>query len=253
MKKVTLIFLLTLICLLIAVTYSCKKTTNGDNPGQSGCKYESRKYVDTSLYVSFSLDGVDKKYYQIIPTWQSSCDGTSLIYDEKGNLIYRSTYVSRFLEKFDTTQILRPDINGDFIIRFSKRNHYGPSNNYSSELTPNELYSQVLFPSYTVDHSLNPIYPEDTIFMNGYSLDLLNEDDLKYMSTDNVFIYYSQNKNSITSYFNGSNFNITKVELQCNNYYLMEGNFNSSFMSKGANPINSNLRNGKFRFIRKFE
>ena len=249
MKRRTRIYPIIIIFVISAATYSCKK----DDSKQTGCKYESRSYVDTSLYVSFSLDGVLKKYYQIIPTWQSSYDVASLIYDNSILLIYKSTYIERFLEKLDTVQLLRPGINGDFIIMFSRRNHYGPSNNYSLEVTPDELYSTSQFPSYNADHSLNPHYAQDTIFMNGYSLDLLNGDDLKYMSTDNVFIYYAQNKDSIISYFNGTNFNISKVEIICNNYYLIEGYFNTRFLSEGTNPKSSPLKNGNFRFIRKFQ
>lgn len=217
------------------------------------CKYDNRRYVDSSLYVSFKLNDTYKKYYQIIPTWKSSPDMVSLIYSEDELLIYKSSYIESFIEEFDESLILKGDTNGDFRMTFSKRNKEGTINTFYTEVTPEELYPNTLYPSYTIERGFDNTYPEDTIFMNGYSLDIITGSSLKYLSTDNVFKHYSQNKDSIDSYFRNTNFNITKLEKKCANYYIIEGSFNTKFLSEGVNPESYYLTEGKFRIIRKFE
>ena len=63
----------------------------------------------------------------------------------------------------------------------------------------------------------------NSIFTDGISIDLLIKDSFSpsySLSSDDIFEYYNFNSDSIDQYFNNnSNFDITKIEIVCDNIY----------------------------------
>jgi hypothetical protein len=122
----------------------------------------------------------------------------------------------------------------------------------SVDIPANEIFSSSL----NVSDAEGSFWADQTNLMDGYSLDIYKAGVEKFISSDNVFIYYKGigHPESIATYFTGTSFSITKVEKIADKCYLIEGSFNTKLLKKPDYQndfVSSNLTDGKFRFIKR--
>lgn len=216
------------------------------------CIYENENYTDLGLYVSFKINGEEKKFYQIIPSIASGAEVVSLIYNQNNNYIYRNNYLFHFSENTARNYLLNRGYNGDFLLKFSYGYNYVSGNN-TYDASPSKIFGNNMFFSYQKEGISQKI--EDTYFMNGISLYWIKNDNINYLSTDNIFIRYNSKKDSILTYFKNSDVKITDYHEECSNFYIIEGTFNTKLETKavqGENPMTVSLTDGHFRVLRQF-
>lgn len=246
MKMLTNILIMSLMCFIVLISNSCHK--ENDSP-TTKCPGDDKNYVDTSLYISFNQDGVHKKYYQMYPNYFSGPGNYSIIYGTNVT-ICRNSYQIYFLGSSDKSQLLNIGNKGDICFTFHKSKPTTSSNMNSVEIPASDIFASSLAVSYD-DGNYSA---SQTTLMDGYSLDLSKGGVSKFLSTDNVFVYYNQinQSSSIQTFFTSTNFSVSKVENLCNNCYIIEGTFNTKMLKKPdyqQDFLSSTLTEGKFRFI----
>lgn len=220
-----------ILLLFIVFFYSCE-----DKKDES-CPYKLEIFPkDTSLYVSYNIDGKNFKYYQ-------TSQGTSkTVYDINDTLSFINLAVP---VGFDTISLPNSGIDYGhpyFFIVFNKRFNQ-PINEFKWPLAVTSIVkSNLNYSGILLENHLN-----DSLFYECVSVSY------KSFSTDNYFKYYSYNRDSIAA-FNSSNVKVqfSKVERICNSYMIYEGTFSTMLYSRyfyGAKPKVVTLKNGKFRFI----
>jgi hypothetical protein len=229
-----------LVGILLIISSSCNKKDNI-------CVYEDRNYADTSLSISFYLDGVFLKYYQMYPSQSSDADG----YEENskdGIYVIRNIYRFRFSKNNDITLLPGMALPIDVTLCFYKWKQLPETADVNSfKIDVNEVFAEPIVATKSTGSADIDIMR----LMDGYSLNLENG-----LSTDVVFYEFEDKPEYINTFFNTTFLNITKVENICNNSYLIEGSFEtktgklSGIFSTFESAV---LTNGKFRILRKFE
>ncbi len=215
--------------ILISVLLSCQK--NKDD-----CHYDIQfSEIDTTLFISYKIDGQVYKYFQ------------------------------RYSFGFRTG--LPPVISGN---KTDTLLTYGCHFNFGSSKNPNDLASGEV--GVTVWNSFKPKYVEASLsylIKNTYILtspkDYPQMSDSAYLSgvaincqlagysINSIMNYYKYDYDTIYNHvLKGSYFKITKIEAVCNNFHLIEGEFETSLMNfptEGEKPKFINLKEGKIRFI----
>ena len=240
MKNKVWFFLILAIIFATIFLKSCEKD-------KSICIYDDREYVDTSLYISFYLDGIYKKYYLMTPTWPNNFSGYSEIFGNNVT-VFRFNYRFNFIEEFNKSELLEMGIPSDVKLTFNK-------SKLTQDLADPNLFKMdvsSIFPSKVSATDSEGNYSTNEIkLMDGYSLSLPSAT----MSTDNVFKYYNKNQypDSIQPYFQDTNLNISKVKMVCNDFYLIEGTFNTkvAILTPFWKLHTHYLTNGEFRIIRR--
>lgn len=221
--------------ILTVFFYSC-----GDNNESIDSKYELYEVPnDTSLYVSYYINGTYYKYFQIkdnsaifnepIPynnVKDLYCYGRNIAFDR---LITDDDYFQVFHPairiKFWNTYLHNKTSQTDFI-------YYYNNTKLSTELKSNKEYNYVYPPE-------EPVL-KDTIFMSGVSLDWYTEKTMKYFNYDTILIKQFHTEKSY--------FRISDIKAVNNGYFLAKGSFSVKAIS-----LNDTIHfeDGQFSFITK--
>lgn len=235
--------LLILVLLLVLFFPSCKKGEEPRNYNEEPCNYNIATWAsDTTLYISYEINGETYKYYQV------------------GS--YGTLWGSNTMDYNETKKIdLYPQPVG-FGKIYNEEEHN--INIYIDIMFWNyTVYDKNSIPSYlmlseTIDahksycHPPDPFYDlsykfsiSDTVFMTGISIGRVGG----LYSTENVMKYYNFNLNSIKDFYKNSNFTISSIEPVCNNYYIVKGTFETKIMYQYQPFDIKNIENGQFRFL----
>jgi len=216
------------------------------------CGYTDDTLIDTTLFVTFKINGQEMKFYQFEPLniygWSS--ESAPIIKDE-------NTYICCFNYQIDFVSYTEEDMGEsfsapEFALYFSKK----VVANKKAVNAPN-LYD--VFSNISGFSNYLPDLPKlkDTLYMDGVIISLLKLDSSINIwnppSTSNAFEYYNLNQDSIDSFFKNSFIAVSNVEEICNNIYLIEGTFRAKLMYPvydNETPKVLELTDGKFKFIR---
>jgi len=227
--------LLILVLLLALFFSSCKN--------EEPCNYNIETWAsDTTLYISYEIDGETYKYYQ------AGSDGTiwssnTMDYNETKKIDLYSQPVG--FGKIPNKE----DVNLNIYIRIIFWNYVV----YNKNSIPSYLLrSETIDAHKSYCHPPDPVYDlsyefsiSDTVFMTGISIEPFGGS----YSTENVMKYYNFNLDSIQDFFKNSNFTISSMVPVCNNYYLVEGTFETKIMYRYRPFDIKNIENGQFRFL----
>ena len=212
-----------LILIFFFIIVACSKD-------EESCRYNLNFHpIDTSLYISYEIDGVKYKNYQYINTAQIN------------------------FHHFDSIAIH----NHVIYIKFQRLNqdniHYHSDILYfysyevkmKNEISTFPLLSNIIKDSYS--YYSPPQDPElsDTIFMNG----IVFFGEVGH-ATSKAMYHFDFNIDSINNFYsNNSYFLISSVEETCNNLYLVKGIFSTKIFSR-LDPFEvMDVENGQFCFI----
>jgi hypothetical protein len=238
MKSVTLIIIVISIVELLST--GCIKDDNG-------CKYNDFDYIDSTLYISFKADGVQRKYYQMYPSRLDGYTGYA-VYTGTNSTVARYNYASPFLGVFEKSQLLEMGLPDVSLQIFYAKQVAGTDDNSILNVDLTKVFTPTLF---VTDSEAN--YDNNNIrTFIGYSLFIYKNG----FSTDNVFKYYNyfSHPELIEPFFQNTNFRISSFRQMCNNFYMIEGTFNTKLGLKSGTILNTmELTDGKFRMLKKIE
>ena len=209
------------------------------NDSEDACRY-ILDYIprDTTLYISYEIDGQEYKYYQ------GEMDG-GRVYDP---IEYNETQFLHFYPEIigfghlyaDTIiAYLFPHIDLTFWNKSIQDKSVPFYSGYNTKLS-NSLESSYFYTYPPEEPTIN-----DTIFMHGISVSI----EFSY-STENVMKYFDYNIDSISEFFSEkSYFNISSIEPVCNDYFLIKGVFSTKIMYKNRPFDIKSIDNGEFTFI----
>ncbi len=232
-------FVFFILVTILSLFYSCDKDNTSSN---TNCSYSLSEYAeDTTLYISYEINGEKYKYFQQ-DTW---------VYSLYSPIEYSDINEIRFYDKdifFDllitdenyyTKYYIHPVIKIKFwnYMNCEKMTDTEFNQYYLDNKLSEELKSSYRYTSPDIDDILDEGL-QDTIFLKGvelgdYTSDTFNE--LKYDTTAiNNFL-------SEDSYFE-----ITDIEQVCEDYYKVSGIFATKTI-KNADTLK--IENGNFVFI----
>lgn len=231
------------------------------------CIYNENTRIDTTLFVTVIINGMEHRFYQFEPIYVVSPWDACRVLDLNDSIIdYRVFY---YINYVSNTEIIPNAVNStrDLGFTFSKRikvyNYEQFDINHPFEDLFNIFTNPIDFAINREAHEISSHYFYEignSIFTDGISIDLLIKDSPSSsyyrLSSDDIFEYYDFNNDSINQYFNNnSSFDITKVEIVCDNIYYVEGTFNIKLLDKpnDEGPLKYiELKGGKFKFIEEY-
>jgi hypothetical protein len=236
---------LILLSFLFLLIISCQKIN--DN---SKCKYGfSHSPSDTSLFISYQMNGNVYRFYQIIGINHGSensnmqYNGQTIFIDDYpfsfDNLEFDDTYSAPYvvLTFFDTTML--------------RSTYPYPGLPIFNSLYPRIKHDYKFIEPKTSNHSTELIL-EDTVFLRGVSLSISPGDDYYYdLTTETLIFKLNFNKDSLQKYLWSDSFlHIIKSETVCKDFKLVTGEFSTKIMDNSNEYIP--IENGRFRiFINK--
>lgn len=228
MKQLYILFL------IIFVISSCKK--------EEPCNYNIEYWAsDTSLFISYEMDNEKFTYYQAGEDYGPFSTSYLDEYDENNIIAIYNLPVS-FGEIYNReTSFTNTNVSIEFWNYSVYNKNLEPNYQLLSETI--EDYNSFCYPLLRSIHDEFSI--SDTIYMKGISLQRF-----KYLySTAGVMSYFNYNMDSIQDFFNTSHFTISNMESVCNNYYLVEGTFETKIINYDEPFDIKHIKNGQFRFI----
>jgi len=192
---------------------------------------------DSTLFISYEIDGEEYKYYQSVYDRFLSFD--AIEYSESQHLFCYSNSINFGILATNTSTVFSW---GDVIIDFWNKDILDKSVVYYKNNLSNTLET-----NYNYKCPPSPLSIADTSFMCGINLSI---NAFNNYSTEHVMDYYEYNIDSINHFFNDeSYFNISSVESVCGKYFLVKGTFSTKIMHERA-PYDVKIVNkGNFTFI----
>lgn len=222
-----------LIVVILVTIMSCHD--DSDN-----CKYDLNMYpTDTSLFVSFEVNGNYHKYYQGMLS--SGQDYLPIDINETMSLRYFNGRIGFGKLYSDTVDIY---FFPSFSFKFWDYSIYDPT-------VPRFFGFSKLSEMLETENEYLYTYPpegatiNDTIFMRGVSFPYGLGD-----ATQNVMEYFDYNSDSISEFYSDDAFfNISSIESVCNGNFLVKGTFLFKTIDSKEPENIIYYRNGKFTFL----
>ncbi|MDO9255968.1 MAG: hypothetical protein Q7U54_10685 [Bacteroidales bacterium] len=215
--------------LLIAILVSCQKN-------KEDCMYNIQfSQIDTNLFISYKIDGKIYKYFQCY-SFSSRTGLAPIISEDKADTILDYGCHFAFGSSKNAYEWSSAEVGITVWNSFKPRYFDAP---LSLLIKDNYLFT---FPKENPQIS-------DSTYLNGITL----KNQQTGYSIQSIMDYYKYDYDTIYNHvLKGSYFKITKVDVGCNNFHLIEGEFETSLMNnpkEGEKPIFINLKEGKIRFI----
>jgi hypothetical protein len=200
------------------------------------CRYVTNSVpIDTSLYMSFSINNIDYRFYEFYgASTMSNYKNTGIIIN--GQTIFRTPYPFLFGN-------LNSDISQAILTFHDTTLQAGGLLHQRALRKRLQAYYKFTIPKQEpIDYNL---VIADTIFLRGVSLSI---NDYKY-STDSLVSHFKFNIDSLSEYlWNDSYFRIKKNENACGWDRLIEGEFATSVMKVEDKKL-VKVKNGRFRIV----
>ncbi|WP_243350028.1 hypothetical protein [Parabacteroides sp. FAFU027] len=219
---------------LIVILVSCKK----EKPITDYTYELFPAPKDTSLYISYEMNNKYYKYYQVIDYRNSYINLLTCPNNRVLGYFERGVSYDRLITDPDYFNVLHPAFSFIFWnTRMQDKNSQSFDDYYYKTRLSDDLKK---YTSYTFSYPPESPSVKDTIPTHGMNIGSY---------TDNVNNAFNHNKTLIDNFFaRNSHFNISKIELVNNKYYLVSGDFTTKTI-QGNDTID--IKNGKFTFITK--
>jgi hypothetical protein len=191
--------------------------------------------IDTSLYISYSINNIDYRFYEFYTTGFSGVTYKSTSIITNGKTIFRSPYPFYFGN-------LNSDKAQAILIFHDTTLQAGVFYQRALRKRLQTYYKFTIPKEEPIDHNL---VIADTIFLRGVSFSV---NDYEY-STDSLVSHFKFNTDSLSKYlWKDSYFRIKKNENACGWDRLIEGEFATWVMKADEKKV-VKVENGRFRIL----
>jgi hypothetical protein len=229
-----------ILSILIILVFSCNKETK---VAEYPCKYTVGTSIDSSLFISFKMNGLSNIFYQ---RFEPNFGGSNSNLISEGKIISNYSYLVEFDDIGWNGDRNGYDSHPYVVLSFIDTTMFEESNFELPIIEPlfNKIRQNYQFIIPNPAKVRRELIAEDTMFFKGVSI-AINK--IGY-STSDLITSFNYNRDSLHKYLWAESYlRIIKSEIVCNNLKIIEGEF-STTVSKDYSVF-SRIDNGRFRIV----